>query len=155
MASKRRRSRSAGAGALGCGPLFALIVLVLLIQYWWVILIALGVVALTVVLVRVAAAPPRPPKVGAPKPAPPPQRRPVMQPAGPAAVVDDFADKMRAAKHVRRIRDMQEWDSEWIRLANPGKSNRELNEIANGHFARGRSIGVNYGDPSVPRSRAA
>ncbi|MGO4587138.1 hypothetical protein AB4Z38_25145 [Arthrobacter sp. 2RAF6] len=150
MASKRRRSRSAGAGALGCGPVLALIVIALLIQYWWVVLIALGVVALTVVLVRIATAPPRPPRARSPRPVPSPKSRPVMQPPGPAILADDFADQMRVAKQVRRVRDMQEWDYEWIRLVNPGKSSRELSEIANSHFARGRSIGVNDRDPTAP-----
>ncbi|WP_284984425.1 hypothetical protein [Arthrobacter sp. efr-133-TYG-118] len=150
MATKRRRSSSARAGALGCGPVLALIVIGLLIQYWWVLLIALGVVALTVVLVRVATAPPRPAMVRPPKPARPPKPRPVRAPPGPTLVGDDLADQMRAAKQVRHIRDMQEWDYEWIRLTNPERSSRDLSEIANAHFARGRSIGVNYGDPSVP-----
>ena len=150
MATKRRRSSSAGAGALGCGPFLALIVIGLLIQYWWVLLIALGVVALTVVLVRFATAPPRPARVRPPKPARPPKPRPVMIPPGQALGNDDLADQMRAAKQARHIRDMQEWDYEWIRLTYPGKSLREVNEIANAHFARGRSIGINGGDPSVP-----
>lgn len=150
MATKRRRSSSAGAGALGCGPFLALVVIGLLIQYWWVLLIALGVVALTVVLVRVATAPPRPARVRSPKSPRPPKPRPVMTPPRPALVSDDLADQTRAAKQVRHIRDMQEWDYEWIRLTNPEKSSRELSEIANAHFARGRSIGVNHDDPSVP-----
>ncbi len=119
MASKRRRSSSAGAGALGCGPFLALIVIGLLIQYWWVLLIALGVVALTVVLVRFATAPPRPARVRPPKPARPPKPRPVMTPPGQALGNDDLADQMRAAKQARHIRDMQEWDYEWIRLTKP------------------------------------
>ncbi|MCX2750088.1 hypothetical protein OOZ51_20095 [Arthrobacter sp. MI7-26] len=150
MATKRRRSSSAGAGAVGCGPVLALIVIGLLIQYWWVLLIALGVVALTVALVRVAAAPPRPAKVRPPKPARPPKPQPVRASPGPALVSDDLADQMRAAKQDRHIRDMQEWDYEWIRLTNPEKNSRDLSEIANAHFARGRSIGVNYEDPSAP-----
>jgi MFS family permease len=108
MATKRRRSSSAGAGAVGCGPVLAIVVIGLLIQYWWVLLIALGVVALTVALVRLATAPPRPPKP-----------RPVMTPPSPALVNDDLADQMRAIKQARHIRDMQEWDYEWIRLTNP------------------------------------
>jgi hypothetical protein len=150
MATNRRRSSSAGAGAVGCGPFLALVVIGLLIQYWWVLLIALGVVALTVVLVRFATAPPRPARVRSPRSARPPKPCPVMTPPRPALVHDDLADQMRAAKQVRHIRDMQEWDYEWIRLTNPEKSSRELSEIANANFARGRSIGINYGDPSVP-----
>jgi hypothetical protein len=73
-----------------------------------------------------------------------------MTPPRPALVNDDLADQMRAIKQVRHIREMQEWDYEWIRLTNPQKSSHELSEIANAHFARGRSIGINYGDPSVP-----
>ncbi|UVJ39038.1 MFS transporter [Arthrobacter sp. CJ23] len=149
MATKRRRSSSAGA-AVGCGPVLALVVIGLLIQYWWVLLIALGVVALTVALVRFAMAPPRPARVRPLKSARPSKPPPVMTPPSPALVNDDLADQMRAIKHVRHIRDMQEWDYEWIRLTNPEKSSRELGEIANAHFARGRSIGINYGDPSVP-----
>jgi hypothetical protein len=149
MATKRSRSSSAGAGALGCGPFLALIVIGLLIQYWWVLLIALGVVALTVVLVRFATDPPRPVRVRPPKSARPPKPRRVRASPGPALVSDDLADQMRAAKHVRNMLDMQEWDYEWLRLTNPEKSSRELGEIANAHLARGRSIGVNYGDPSV------
>jgi MFS family permease len=150
MATNRRRSSSAGAGAVGCGPFLALVVIGLLIQYWWVLLIALGVVALTVALVRFATAPTRPARVRRFKSARPPKPRPVMTPPRPALVNDDLADQMRAAKQIRHIRDMQEWDYEWIRLTNPEKSSRELSEIANAHFARGRSIGINYGDPSVP-----
>ncbi|GAA5189674.1 hypothetical protein GCM10023346_04900 [Arthrobacter gyeryongensis] len=150
MATKRRRSSSEGAGALGCGPLLALIVIGLLIQYWWVLLIALGLVTVTVALVRVATAPPRPARVRPPKPARLPKPRPVMTPPDPALVGDDLADQMRAAKQVRHIREMQEWDYEWLRLTNPEKSSRDLSEIANAHFARGRSIGINHGDPSVP-----
>jgi hypothetical protein len=150
MATNRRRSSSAGAGAVGCGPFLALVVIGLLIQYWWVVLIALGVVALTVVLVRFATAPPRPARVRSPRSARSTKPRPVMTPPSPALVNDDLADQMRATKQVGHIRDMQEWDYEWIRLTNPEKSSRELSEIANAHFARGRSIGVNYGDPSVP-----
>jgi MFS family permease len=150
MATNRRRSSSAGAGAVGCGPFLALVVIGLLIQYWWVLLIALGVVALTVALVRFATAPTRPARVRRFKSARPPKPRPVMTPPRPALVNDDLADQMRAIKQVRHIRDMQEWDYEWIRLTNPEKSSRELSEIANAHFARGRSIGINYGDPSVP-----
>ena len=150
MATKRRRSSSAGAGAVGCGPFLALVVIGLLIKYWWVLLIALGVVALTVAIVRYATAPTRPARVRPLKSARPPRPRPVMTPPRPALVNDDLAVQMRAAKQVRHIRDMQEWDYEWIRLTHPEKSSRELSEIANAHFARGRSIGVNYGDPSVP-----
>jgi ABC-type multidrug transport system fused ATPase/permease subunit len=150
MATNRRRSSSAGAGAVGCSPFLALVVIGLLIQYWWVLLIALGVVALTVALVRFATAPTRPARVRRFKSARPPKPRPVMTPPRPALVNDDLADQMRAIKQVRHIRDMQEWDYEWIRLTNPEKSSRELSEIANAHFARGRSIGINYGDPSVP-----
>jgi hypothetical protein len=150
MATNRRRSSSAGAGAVGCSPFLALVVIGLLIQYWWVLLIALGVVALTVALVRFATAPTRPARVRPLKSARPPKPRPVMTPPRPALVNDDLADQMRAIKQVRHIRDMQEWDYEWIRLTNPEKSSRELSEIANAHFARGRSIGINYGDPSVP-----
>lgn len=150
MATKRRRSSSAGAGAVGCGPFLVLVVIGLLIKYWWVLLIALGVVALTVAIVRYATAPTRPARVRPLKSARPPRPRPVMTPPRPALVNDDLAVQMRAAKQVRHIRDMQEWDYEWIRLTHPEKSSRELSEIANAHFARGRSIGVNYGDPSVP-----
>lgn len=151
MARNRRRSGSAaaaGAGALGCGPFgifLALGAIWLLIQYWWVLLIALGVVALTVALIHFAKTP-----------APPATARPtksVRTPEPRALVSDDLAAQMRATKHVRHIRDMQEWDYEWIRLTYPEKSIRELCEIANAHFARGRSIGVNYRDPSVPRLR--
>ncbi len=45
---------------------------------------------------------------------------------------------------------MQEWDYEWILLAYPNKSSGEISEIANAHFAHGRSIGVNCGDPTLP-----
>ncbi len=161
MATNRRRSSSAGAGAAGCGPFLALVVIGLLIQYWWVLLIVLGVVALTVALVRFATAPTRPAKVrplksARParvrplKSARPPKPRPVMTPPRPALVSEDLAVQMRAAKQVRHLRDMQEWDYEWIRLTYPEKSSRELSEIANAHFARGRSIGINCGGLSVP-----
>ncbi|MDQ0731094.1 hypothetical protein [Arthrobacter sp. B1I2] len=144
MAAKRRRSRSKGGGTIGCAPFLALIVIALIVQYWWVLLIALGVVAITVGLVRSANAPARPARV------PPPKPQPVMPPRRPVASADDLAAQMRAHKQAGRVRDMQEWDYEWIRLAYPGKSLREVNDIANAHFARGRSIGINWGDPSAP-----
>jgi uncharacterized protein (DUF58 family) len=144
MAARRRRSRSGGAGTIGCAPFLVLIVIALIIQYWWVLLIAAGVVALTLALVRSAKAPPRPARVPTPKP------QPVINPRGPVAGGDDLAAQVRATKHTSRVRDMQEWDYEWIRLAYPGKSLREVNDIANAHFARGRSIGINCGDPSAP-----
>jgi hypothetical protein len=147
MARKRRRSRNGGAGAAGCGPFgffLALGAIGLVIQYWWVLLIVLGVVALTVALVRFATAPTLPVRARPPKSARPPKPRPVMAPPRPALVSEDLAVQMRATKQVRHIRDMQEWDYEWIRLTYPEKSSRELSEIANAHFARGRSIGINY-----------
>jgi hypothetical protein len=144
MAAKRRRSGSRGAGGIGCAPFLVLIVIALIIQYWWVLLIAAGMVALTVALVRSAKAPPGPARM------PPPKPQPVAAPPRPVLAGDDLAAQMRAQKQVGRIRDMQEWDYEWIRLTYPGKSLREVNEIANAHFARGRSIGINGGDPSVP-----
>lgn len=156
MATKRRRSSSAGASAAGCGPVgifLALGAIGLLIKYWWVLLIALGVVALTVAIVRFARTPAPPARARSPKPARPPKPRPVLTPLSPAIVSEDLAVQMRAAKQVSHIRDMQEWDYEWIRLTYPAKSNREISEIANAHFARGRSIGVNHGDLSVPRLR--
>jgi MFS family permease len=156
MARKRRRSRNAGAGAAGCGPfglLLALAAIGLLIQYWWVLLIVLGVVALTVAGVRFAMTRTLPARARSPKSARPPKPRPVMAPPRPALVSEDLAVLLRAAKQVRHIRDMQEWDYEWIRLTYPEKSSREHSEIANAHFARGRSIGVNCGDVSVPRLR--
>lgn len=155
MATKRRRSRSAGTGAAGCGPFFGIFLALgaigLLIQFWWVLLIALGVVALSVAIVRSARTPPPPARARSPKTARPPQPRPVRTPPSPAIVSEDLAAQMRAAKHVSQMRDMQEWDYEWIRLTYPAKSNREISEIANAHVARGRSIGVNQGDLSVPR----
>lgn len=144
MAAKRRRSRSKGGGTLGCAPFFALIVIALIIQYWWVLLIAAVVVALTVALVHTAKAPPRPARV------PPPKPQPAVAPPRQVLAGDDLAAHMRAQKQVGRIRDMQEWDYEWIRLAYPGKSLREVNDIANAHFAHGRSIGINWEDPSAP-----
>ena len=144
MATKRRRSGSKGGGTLGCAPFLVLIVIAIIIKYWWVLLIAAGMVALTVALVRSTKAPPRPARV------PPPKPQPVMAPPRPVLAGDDLTARMRAQKQVSRVRDMQEWDYEWIRLAHPGKSSREVNEIANAHFARGRSIGINWGDPSAP-----
>ena len=144
MAAKRRRSRSKGGGTLGCAPFLALIVIVLIIQYWWVQLIALGVVAMTVALVRSAKAPARPARV------PPPRPQPVAAPPRVVPSGEDLTAQLRAHKRISRVRDMQEWDYEWIRLTYPGKSLREVNDIANAHFARGRSIGINSGDPSAP-----
>lgn len=145
MASKRRRSRSAGAGGLGpFGFFLALGAIGVLIQYWWVLLIVLGVVGLTVVIVRFARTQSPPVMARSPKSARPLEPPPVMTPRSPALVSEDLAVQMRATKQVRHIRDMQEWDYEWIRLTHPEKSSRELSEIANAHFARGRSIGVNY-----------
>ncbi|TPV48609.1 MerC domain-containing protein [Pseudarthrobacter phenanthrenivorans] len=143
MATKRRRSRSSGAGGLGPFGLFlALAAIGVLIHYWWVILIVLGVVGLTVGIVRSAKTPPA---VARPqKPSTPPKPGPVTAPPRPAPVSEDLAGQMRATKQVRRTRDMQDWDYEWIRLMHPEKSSRELSEIANAHFARGRSIGMNY-----------
>jgi hypothetical protein len=144
MAAKRRRSGSKGGGTIGCAPFLILIVVALVIQYWWVILIGLGVVAMTVALVRSTNAPARP------APVPPPRPQPVMPPPRPVLSGDDLTAHMRSRKQAGRVRDMQEWDYEWIRLASPGKSAREVNDIANAHFARGRSIGINWGDPSAP-----
>jgi hypothetical protein len=147
MARKRRRSRNGGAGAAGCGPfgfLLALGAIWLLVQYWWVLLIVLGVVGLTVAIVRFARTPTPPVRARSPKSARPPEPPPVMAPLSPALVSEDLAVQMRATKQVRHIRDMQEWDYEWIRLTYPEKSSREVSEIANAHFARGRSIGINY-----------
>ena len=144
MAAKRRRSGSKGGGTMGCAPFLVLIVIALIIKFWWVILISLGVVALTAALVRTAKAPARPVRV------PPPKPQPVMAPPRPVVGGDDLTAHMRNQKQLGRERDMQEWDYEWIRLAHPEKSLREVNEIANAHFARGRSIGINWGDPSLP-----
>jgi hypothetical protein len=147
MATNRRRSRNAVAGAAGSGPfgiLLALVAIGLLIQYWWVLLIVLGAVALTVAIVRFATTPTLPARARSPKSARPPKPQQVMAPLSPALVSEDLAVQMRATKQVRHIRDMQEWDYEWIRLTYPEKSSRELSEIANAHFARGRSIGINY-----------
>ncbi|KRE54122.1 hypothetical protein ASG92_24925 [Arthrobacter sp. Soil736] len=134
-----------GAGAAGCGPFGIFLTLAaigLLIQYWWVLLIALGVVALTVALIHFARIPAPPPT---PRPA-----KPVRAPEPKLLVSDELAAEMRATKHARHVRAMQEWDYEWIRLTYPEKSSRELSEIANAHFAKGRSVGLNYGDRSVP-----
>lgn len=144
MAAKRARSRSKGSGTIGCAPFLVLIVVALIIQYWWVLLIALGMVTMTVVLIRSAKAPARPARV------PPPRPRPVVAPPRLVVGGDDLTAQMRTHKRADRARDMQEWDYEWIRLAYPGKSVREVNEIANAHFARGHSIGINWGDPSRP-----
>jgi hypothetical protein len=153
MASKRRRSRSVPVGAAGCGPFglfLALGAIYLVVQYWWVIVIAIGVVVLIVALVKAARTPippatPRPPKpVRAPKPKP--VRAPKPKPLAP----DELATHLRALKHEGHVRAMQDWDYEWILLAFPAKSSQEISEIANAHFARGRSIGVNHGDPTVP-----
>ncbi|GAA1764759.1 hypothetical protein GCM10009712_11540 [Pseudarthrobacter sulfonivorans] len=157
MASKRRRSRSAGAGAAaaGCGPFgffLALVVIGLLIKFWWVLLIVLGVVGLTVAIVRFARTPNRPATARSPKSARPLEHPPVMTPRNPPLVSEDLTVQIRAAKQARHIRDMQEWDYEWIRLTYPEKSSRVVSEIANAHFARGRSIGVNY-DLTDPRLR--
>ncbi|WP_248762113.1 hypothetical protein [Pseudarthrobacter sp. SSS035] len=145
MARKRRRSRSAGAGGLGpFGIFLALAAIGVLIKYWWVLLIVLGVVGLTVAIVHFARTPTLPVMARSPKPARPVEPPPVMAPRSPALASEDLADQMRATRQVRHIRDMQEWDYEWIRLTHPEKSSRELSEIANTHFARGRSVGVNY-----------
>ncbi|MEW1806541.1 hypothetical protein [Pseudarthrobacter sp. NPDC080039] len=143
MAAKRRRSGGKGGGTMGCAPFLVLIVIALIIQYWWVLLIALGAVAMTVALVRSAKAPARPARV------PPPRPQPAVAPPRPALGGDDLTAHVRAAKRAGRVRDMQEWDYEWIRLSHPGKSLHEVNSIANSHFARGRSIGINSGDPSL------
>ncbi|BAS07742.1 hypothetical protein AHiyo4_11640 [Arthrobacter sp. Hiyo4] len=145
MARKRRRSASAGAGGLGpFGIFLALVAIGVLIKYWWVLLIVLGVVGLTVAIVHFARTPAPPVMARSPKPVRPVEPPSVMTPHRPALASEDIADQMRATKQVRHLRDMQEWDYEWIRLTHPEKSSRELSEIANAHFARGRSIGVNY-----------
>lgn len=152
MARKRRRSSSAAAGAAGCGPFgffLALGAIGVLIQYWWVLLIVLGVVGLTVAIVRFARTPTPSVVARSPKSARPLEPPPVMTPRSPALSREDLGDQMRAAKQVRHIRDMQEWDYEWIRLTHPEKSSRELSEIANAHFARGWSTGVNYECPRL------
>ncbi|QDG66109.1 hypothetical protein NIBR502772_07700 [Pseudarthrobacter sp. NIBRBAC000502772] len=145
MARKRRRSASAGAGGLGPFGIFLVLVAIgVLIKYWWVLLIVLGVVGLTVAIVHFARTPAPPVMARSPKPARPVEPPPVMAPRSPALASEDLADQLRASKQVRHIRDMQEWDYEWIRLTHPEKSSRDLSDIANAHFARGRSIGVNY-----------
>jgi hypothetical protein len=150
MARKRRRSRSAGSGGLGpFGIFLALAAIWVLIQYWWVLLIALGVVVLTVAIVRSAKIPTPPDRALPQKSASTPKPPPAMTQPSRVLVSDDLTVQMRATKQVRHTRDMQEWDYEWLRLTHPEKSSREVSEIANAHFARGRSIGVNYGDPSV------
>lgn len=79
----------------------------------------------------------------------PPKARPGKTQPSSASDSDDLASHVRATKQVRHTRDMQEWDYEWIRLTHPEKSSREHSEIANAHFARGRSIGVNYAWPRL------
>ena len=143
MAAKRRRSGSKGGGTIGCAPFIILIVIALIIQYWWVLLIAAGLVAMTVALVRTANAPARPARV------PPPKPQPAVAPPPPVLSGDDLTAHVRAKKRAGRVRDMQEWDYEWIRLSHPGKSLHEVNDIANAHFAKGRSIGINWEDPSA------
>lgn len=152
MARKRRRSGSAaaaGAGASGCGPLgffLALCVIGLIVQYWWVLFISIGVVALTVALVRKARTP-APPATAR-------QAKPIRTPEPQAPVSEDLAAQLRANKHVRHVRSMQEWDYEWIRLTHPGKSSREVGEIANALFARGWSAGASITDtPPSPRPK--
>lgn len=131
-------------GVAPSGFFLALGAIGVLIQYWWVLLIVLGVVGLTVAIVRLARTPTLPVMAGSPKSTSPPKPPPVMIQPSPALVSEDLSVQMRATKQVRHIRDMQEWDYEWIRLNHPEKSSRELSEIANAHFAHGRSIGVNY-----------
>lgn len=144
MAAKRRRSGSKGGGTIGCAPFLILIVIALIIQYWWVLLIAAGLVAMTVALVRTANAPARPARV------PPPKPQPAVAPPPPILSGDDLTAHVRAKKRAGRVRDMQEWDYEWIRLSHPGKSLHEVNDIANAHFAKGRSIGIDGEDPPAP-----
>lgn len=121
MASKRRRSRSAGAVGLGpFGFFLALGAIGVLIQYWWVLLIVLGVVGLTVAIVRFARTPTLRVMAGSPKSARPLEPPPVMTPRSPAPASEDLAVQMRATKQVRHIRDMQEWDFEWARLLDSG-----------------------------------
>ena len=87
-----------------------------------------------------------------PRPVRPKCHHPSRSPPSPRPILagDDLTAHVRAQKRAGRVRDMQEWDYEWIRLSHPRKSVREVNEIANAHFARGRSIGINWGDPSAP-----
>ena len=135
MATQCRRARGAGAGAAGRNPLGILLALGavgLLIKFWWVLLIALSVVALTLALVRAGRNPALPARARPPR-------------------TQDLTLQIRAAKQARHFRDMQEWDYEWIRLTYPAKSNREISKIAGAHFARGRSIGLDYGVPRGPR----
>lgn len=94
-------------------------------------------------LVRNTRTPARPTTARPPKP--------VRIPEPTALVSEDLAAKMRASKHVRHVRAMQEWDDEWIRLTYKEKSHRELSEIANAFFARGWSVGVNSEGPSARR----
>ncbi len=149
MASKRRRSGGAakGAAAAGCSPFglfLTFAVIWFLVQYWWVLVIAVVVIALTVAVIRSARTPAPPVTPRPPKPARAPKPKPL--------VGDDLAEHIRATKRVDRVRAMQEWDYEWIRLAHPEMNSRELSEFTNTHFAKGRSFGVNYPDP-VPRRK--
>ncbi|MDQ1595086.1 MAG: hypothetical protein QOH40_1642 [Arthrobacter pascens] len=100
-------------------------------------------ITLTVALVHNARTPAPPATARPPKP--------VRTPEPKAPVSEDLAAQMRATKHVRHVRAMQEWDYEWIRLTYQEKSSRELSEIANAFFARGWSVGVNGEGPSVRR----
>lgn len=145
MAINRRRSRSAVAGGLGpFGIFLTLAVIGLLIQYWWVLLITLGALAFAVAIVRLARTPARPPRERQPKSVRPPKPGPNMTQRNEALVSEGLEVQMRAIKQAGRIRDMQEWDYEWIRLTHPEKSSQELTEIAKAQLARRRSIGVNY-----------
>jgi hypothetical protein len=125
----------------------------ILIQYWWVLLIVLGVIGLTVAIVRFARTPTPPVKARSPKSARPLEPPPVMTPRSPALASEDLAVQMRATKQVRHIRDMQEWDYEWIRLTHPEKRSRELSEIANAHFFMGASTSTRL-HPSRARHKS-
>ncbi|WP_115789525.1 hypothetical protein [Arthrobacter silvisoli] len=170
--AKRRRSSSAaalGSGASGCGPagfVIFLLVIWFISTYWVAILTALSVitviVGLIVAFVIVGRTPPpevsqelgEPPRLPAQAPEPKPKSvrraKPVRTPKPKPLSADELAAQMRALKQTSHVRAMQEWDYEWILLAYPNKSSREISEIANAHFAHGRSIGVNYGDPTLP-----
>lgn len=172
--AKRRKSSSAaalGVGASGCGPagfIFLLLVIWFISTYWVAILATLCVitviVGLIVASVIVGRTPPpevsqesqEPPRLPAKAPEPKPKPKSVRRakadrtPKPEPLSADELAAQMRALKRTSHVQAMQEWDYEWILLAYPNKSSREISEIANAHFSRGRSIGVNYGDPTLP-----
>lgn len=51
------------------------------------------------------------------------------------APAEDALAKARAEKRERRLQDVWDWDHEWFRLQNPGRSSRERDAIVDDYHS--------------------